>query len=86
MVLTLCYKQNILSRLRKKPALKKYSLSELQITLLFMITEDNCNFLSSHSMQKAQGTPKLVFWKITLFYLKYIAGTYRTAELQKAKR
>lgn len=40
---------------------KKSSLSELQIILLFMITEDNHSFLSSHFMQKKQETARLQF-------------------------
>lgn len=65
---------------------KKSSLSELQIILLFMITEDNHSFLSSHFMQKKPRNHKItVSWKITFFYLKQIAGTYRIAKLQKAK-
>lgn len=45
----------------RKLLLKKSGLPELQIILLFMITEDNSSVLSSHSTQKEQGTPKLQF-------------------------
>lgn len=86
-VLTLCYKRDLSSKLRKKTPFKK---------IRFAWTADHSAFHDYRRQQqrfiftlyaKRTRNPKTtVFWKITFFYLKQVAGTYRSAELQKAKR